>query len=234
MVSRLRLIQRTTLWMPTLLGFGLICVALVSPMVWWFACGESFLSLTERLPAEALVVEGWMTSEGIRAAAAEFKQHGYQFLVTSGGPAEERYGVRPRSYAELAKEELVQLGIPEDKIIVATAGNTEILRTFEAAAAVRRALEVKGLRPKALNVFTSGSHARRSRLVYARIEAPETKVGVVSWTSPSNKGVPWWRSSSRAKNLLTESVGYPYEALFSSGRHLNSPGEGTSNASSQM
>jgi hypothetical protein len=199
-------------------------VFLVAPIVWWFRCGESFLSLTRRLPAEVLVVEGWIGSDGIRAAAVEFEQHGYKFLVTSGGPAEERWGERQRTYAELAKDELVGLGFPEDRIIVAPAGDTEILRTYKAAAAVRGALQAKGLRPKALNVFTLGSHARRSRLIFARIHAPETKVGVISWTSPSQDGVAWWRSSSRAKNLLTETAGYAYEALLSSGRDSNSPG----------
>ncbi len=46
---------------------------------------ESFLSVTERSPADVLVVEGWIGREGVRAAGEEFKQRGYQYVVATGG-----------------------------------------------------------------------------------------------------------------------------------------------------
>jgi hypothetical protein len=74
-----------------------------------------------------------------------------------------------------------------------------------------------------MNVFTWGPHARRSHLVFAKVERPETDVGVVSWAPVSYRQVPWWRSSERAKEFLTETAGYVFEALFNSGRSSNSP-----------
>jgi hypothetical protein len=217
---RFQLVQRRTMWVPTLLGFCLILLILFTPMVWWFTNGESFLSLTHRLPAQVLAVEGWIGNGGIRAAAAEFREHGYRYLVTTGGPADERWGQPQVSYAEIAEEELVALGIPENQIIVAPARDADIERTYESAMAERRALQVTGLQPKAINVFTLGAHARRSRLIYAKVAGAGTKVGVVSWSPPEEDGVPWWRSSNRAKNFLTETAGYTYEVLLNSGRGL--------------
>ena len=44
----------------------------------WFNYGELFLALTHRLPAEVLVVEGWIGREGVRAAVDEFERGSYQ------------------------------------------------------------------------------------------------------------------------------------------------------------
>jgi hypothetical protein len=59
-------------------------------------------------------------------------------------------------------------------------------------------------------------------LVFAKVAPPDTNVGVVSWGPSTYGAVPWWRSSDRAKDLLTEMAGYVYEALFNSGRPSNS------------
>ena len=125
------------------------------------------------------------------------------------------------SYAEGAHNELIRSGVPENEIIRAPSGDFENQRTYESAVAVRRALGLRGIQPRALNVFTWGPHARRSRLVFAKVLG--TEVGVISWTPPAYETEPWWRSSGRAKELLTETAGYVYEALLNSGRGFTSP-----------
>src|SRR5258708_17431192 len=108
-LSRLRLIQRRTLLCPTWLG--LCCCALfwVGPVFWWWMCGESFLSETKRLPGEVLVVEGWIGREGVRAAGAEFEQHGYLYVVTTGGVTDGKgWEEGGWSYAEGAERELIR------------------------------------------------------------------------------------------------------------------------------
>ena len=166
-----RLAQRRTLWWPTWIGWCAIAVLLVIPAVWWFLAGDSFLSLTQRLPADVLVVEGWIGRNGVRAAAAEFEQRGYQYVVTSGGWSSGRWQNNRSSYAELARRELIQSGVPENKIIVATSKDTESRRTFESAAAAFQALQARHIKPKTLNMFTCGPHARRSQLVFAKVRS---------------------------------------------------------------
>ena len=113
------------------------CAALSAPILWSLLAGESFLSHTQRLPAaELLVVEGWIGREGVRAAATEFREHGYKYVATSGGPTLGRWERERSNYAEMAGLELVALGVPRDKIIVAPCRNSESRRTFESAAAV--------------------------------------------------------------------------------------------------
>jgi hypothetical protein len=184
--------------------------------------GESFFSFTRRLPAEVLVVEGWIGNEGARAAAAEFGSGGYQYIVAIGGQPKD--GPDRSSYAELAAQELIRSGVPDDKIIIAPTGETEHERSFKSAAATWRALQQRGIHPAAINVLTLGPHARRSRLVYAKVYAPATQVGAIAWAPAYYRVEPWWRSGGRARCFFKEIIGYPFEVLLNSGRLSNSPG----------
>ena len=215
---QLRLVRRRLVWCPTWFGAFCMIALLVSPLAWWYLWGESFLSATSRVPAEVLVVEGWIGEEGVRAACAEFRQHGYRYIVATGGMTGERWEPNRWSYADVTQRELIRAGIPQDQVVVATVGDVKNRRTFQSAMAVRQALQVRGIQPKGLNVFTLGPHAARSRLVFAKVFAPETKVGVIDWTPSDYEPGPWWRSSERAREMIAETTGYLFELLFNSGR----------------
>src|SRR5260370_33489117 len=109
-------------------------------MAGWFAYGDRFLSLTDRLPADVLVVEGWIGRDGIRAAVSEFEHGGYHYLVATGGLTSDRWEEEPTSYAKMAAQEMIEMGVPKESVIVATADSTERHRTFESAVAAWRAL----------------------------------------------------------------------------------------------
>jgi uncharacterized SAM-binding protein YcdF (DUF218 family) len=220
---RLSLFRRCTVWCPTRIGFFIFAAGLSILALGWFRYGESLLEVTHRLPAEVLVVEGWIGRDGIKAAVSEFQHGGYQLMVSAGGLTSGRWEDQPTSYAEMAAREMIRVGVPRERLIIATAERTESHRTFESAVAVWEALKNAGIHPKALNVFTSGPHARRSALVFAKVNSPGIAVGVVGWILPDYKSQPWWRSSERAKDLLTETAGYLFEALLNSGRVSNHP-----------
>jgi DUF218 domain len=209
---------------------GCFCVLLaaVPGVIWLWRSGESYFSLTRRLPADVLVVEGWLGFygyDGILAGAKEFEQGDYKYIVTTGGLREEQMGPGPRNYAEMAKQALVRFGIPQDRIIAAPTEGVEHERTFKSAVAAWNALRDKGIRSTALNVFTLGPHARRSQLVYEKVFWPDTQVGVVAWAPATYETEPWWRDRTRIKCLLKETVGYPFEVLLNSGRISNSAGK---------
>jgi DUF218 domain len=170
------------------------------------------------LPSDVLVVEGWIGRPGIRAAVEEFERRDYRYIVATGGLTSGRWEDPAASYAEMVAAEMIRSGVPKERIIVAAAKHTESSRTFESAVAAWRGLQAAGVHPKAVNVFTFGSHARRSRLVFAKVDGRGTDVGVISWIPPGYLTVPWWRSIERARELLVETAGYAYEVLFNSGR----------------
>src|ERR1700751_4993033 len=151
---RLCLFRRCTIWCPTWVSWFLIVAISLFLAAGWFTNGESFLASTHRLRADVLIVEGWIGREGVRAAVSEFDHGGYHYIVSTGGLTSGRWEDQPASYAEMAAREMIRLGVPKQRIIVATAAYTESHRTFESAVAVWRVLRVSNTRPQAVNVFT--------------------------------------------------------------------------------
>jgi hypothetical protein len=219
----LRLAQRRTLWWPTALGWCCLIALLSGVTVFWCFESEAFLATTQRVNANVLVVEGWIGSEGVQAAETEFESGHYRYVVTTNGLTENHWGDQRWVYAEMAAKELIGDGVPANRIIIAAPLETPSQRTFESAAAVWRMLAARGITPVALNVFTQGPHARRSRLVFAKVFAPGAHVGVVAWMPADYTGSHWWQSSERATDLLKENAGYLFERLFNSGRSSNRP-----------
>jgi DUF218 domain len=213
--------DRVGKWSPNVLGGFSLFVVLVVPAIWLCIYGESYFSLTRRLPGEVLVVEGWIGRDGVRAAAAEFEGGGYRYIVATGGQSNDSR--HPSNYAEMAGEELIRSGVPADRVIIASTGEIEHERTFESAAAAWRKLQKSDIHPGYINVLTLGPHARRSRLVYAKVFAPAARVGVIAWRPAYYDTEPWWQSRGRTKCFLKEIVGYPFEVLLNSGRGSNSP-----------
>jgi hypothetical protein len=221
---RLRLLRRREVLCPTWTGSLCVVTVLIALIVACLTYAESFLSMTHRLQPDILVVEGWIGRKGLGAAVDEFERGGYRYIVASGGLTSGRWGEdEPTSYAEMAGREMIRLGVPKERVIVAKAENTERHRTFESAVAVWRALQSAGIAPKRLNVFTIGPHARRSGLVFSKVNSQGAEVGVLGWIPPEYKTEPWWRSSDRSRELMEETAGYLYEVLLNSGRRSNSP-----------
>jgi hypothetical protein len=224
---KITLFKKRLIPFPTLTGW--VCFLLIagSPLAWWCVQGESFFSLTERYPAETLVVEGWIGIEGMRAAKAEFEHGGYQYIVTSGAFSGNRWDSRHWNYATEAGELLVRLGVPADRVIEAAAPDSENHRTFESALIVAQVMQKRGLHPASVNVFSFGAHARRSRLVFAKALSSATNVGIIAWIPPGYHDGSWWKSSERSLDLIKETIGYLFEVLLNSGRRSNHPTETT-------
>jgi hypothetical protein len=186
-------------------------------VIGWFNYGESFLASTHRVPADVLVVEGWIGPQGICAAVDEFEQGGYRYIVASGGPPSGWGWLdKSTSFAVMAGREMMRLGIPKERLVVAASENTETRHTFESAVTVWRALRDAGIKPKDINVFTFGPHARRSALVFAKVNSQGPKIGVIGWLPTDYK--------TDSREFLDETLGYLYEVLFNSGRASNGPG----------
>lgn len=211
------LTRRVVPW-PTRTGWLIGVFLLFAPPIWWLLEGEAFLSPTERLPADILVVESWVGPECLRAAAQEFKQYKYQYIAATGGLTGRDWSEKRWRLSDGAKRELTACGIPEDKIILADDQVVEEKRTFAAANSVSHALQAAGITPHSVNVFTISAHTRRSRLVYAKVLGSQVQVGSIAWAPPSYGDVRWWHSSSRTSDFLKESIAYAFELVLNSGR----------------
>jgi len=212
------LFKQRTVWWPTGCGW---CFLLLPPFLFaafWVFWGEAFLSVTRRTAADTLIVEGWIGREALPVAKKEFERGGYERLVVTGGPNGPSWVENRWNVALAGKKELLRMGFPPDKLLVATSEGVENQRTYTYASSARQTIEAAGLHPKRINVISRGAHARRTQLVYSKVFGPEFKVGIISWNPYGPNSGMWWHSSVRAKELLEETFGFTFEAFFSSGR----------------
>lgn len=211
-------VQRKSVLWPTNVAWLCALVGVVLLFGAWWIEADDFLCCTRRVPADVIVVEGWIGVRGIQAAAKEFESGGYRYIVTTSGSTSNRWGDEHWNYAESAKEELLRDGIDPSKIVVAAPRETQSHRTFESARAVDLGLRTRGIYAKNITVFTLGPHARRSRIIFEKVLGGHSDVGVISWKPAADRSGHWWKSSERSEDIAKETIGFLYEFLFNSGR----------------
>jgi hypothetical protein len=209
-------------WRPTVGGWLVISLVTLAPVVFWWLGAERFFCETSRVRADILVVEVWVGTEALRGAAEEFRVGGYRWIVTTGGYSDDRWSGQRASYPEMARDELILAGVPKERILVVPARNEHGRRTHAAATAAWGSLRESGETAKGINVFTLGSHARRSRLIFGRTAPSGTKVGVIACVPKNYAKEPWWKSSDRSEDLIKETVAFAIE-VFKVGGWFDTP-----------
>ncbi len=190
---------------------ALIVVALVM-MVVFVPVLHDFLAITDPVQANVLVVEGWVReSAAMQEAAEEFKRGRYDVVVTVGvlSPGQERESIQEDS-AELAAEQLRKLGVDDYVIEVLAVPNVNGHRTYTSALAVKHWLAHSNVHPKGVNVFTLGTHARKSLILFKRALGEGISVGVIAGTETAYDPERWWFSVTGIYTVLRKTVGYFY------------------------
>jgi uncharacterized SAM-binding protein YcdF (DUF218 family) len=127
--------------------------------------------------------------------------------VTTGGPIERWSGLIGFSnYAELSADYLTRQGVPPDQVVAVPAPASAQDRTFLSAVKLREWLQDAGRRYDAIDVLSSGTHARRSRRLFQQALGPEMNVGVLSVEPSGYDPQAWWRSSAGVKTVLGETI----------------------------
>ena len=191
---------------------------------------HDFLSITQRVPAEVLVVEGWgYDSPAIAEAADEFKRGGYRVLLTVGGPAVVGDKNTERvSYAVLAANRLKALGVEPQSMIALSGPDVAHHHTYSSALTVRDWLKQSETSIKGINVFTLGPHARKSLVLFTRALGSAYPVGVIAGTDHDYDPKRWWLSTRGIYIIARKTVGYIYAVIWPLPEEMS---EGTTSSS---
>jgi hypothetical protein len=84
------------------------------------------------------------------------------------------------SNAESARNSLIYLGIDSTKIIATFGEKVKINRTLTTALAFRKWLSTTNIEIKGINIFSMGTHARRTWMTYNKILDEKYQIGVIS------------------------------------------------------
>lgn len=207
-VNRSTFIRKREVWFPTIWGWLALLVLVAAASLLVARNLHPFLALNRPVGARLLVIEGWMDPEGLDQAIAVFHSGGYERAVTTGGPINWPGYSGYATYAERAAAYLRQHGVAEALVTAVPAPQSAQNRTYLTAVMVREWEKGSGLASNALDVFSWGTHARRSRLLYRAAFGPDVEVGVYAASPTDYDANAWWRTTSGARNVLEQAIGF--------------------------
>jgi uncharacterized SAM-binding protein YcdF (DUF218 family) len=175
-----------------------------------------------RHPIMRFAAESWVVDQPAKRADAIVVLSGDNFYADRATHAAKlfREGVanevvasgrrlRPNaSEGELVEHDLIERGVPKDKIFRLS---QDADNTIEEAAAVRHAAEQQGW--KSLVVVTSNFHTRRARYIYEKEFPAGIAVSVASAPDGDFDPEHWWEKRISIKRFVHELVGLP-EAVW--------------------
>lgn len=173
---------------------------------------HDFLTITQRVQADILVVEGWTYNyPAIAEAAEEFRRGGYRVLITVGPPAFVEGEIPKRvSSALLAADQLERRGVEKQSIVALSLSDAAEHRTYSSALLVKDWLRRSGESAQGINVFTIGPHARKSLVLFTRALGPACPIGVIAGTDTDYDPKRWWMSARGLYVMARKVVGYVY------------------------
>jgi uncharacterized SAM-binding protein YcdF (DUF218 family) len=212
-------VRRREVWQLTWRARLLLLAVLVGTSIALLRGAGGFLAVSQPVHGRYLVVEGWMPAFAYQYAADVYRGGGYERVIAVGAlPDYALSNGTPREYAAVGS--LMAAGIPRAAIVEAMGGPVQQDRTFHSALNVRKWLASQGITSTSLDVVTLGSHARRSRLLFAKALGPQVIVGVHAVPDPGYDLAHWWRSSEGVRSVLGETIAYVYARLFFDPRDL--------------
>lgn len=191
-----------------------IVLPLATLLILFAALVHPFLSVTHRVDADVLVVEGWIPNYMFPAAAREFREHPYTRVLVSGLQNEpgDTSGIAP-DFARAAIE-LKKAGVPENQIVECPAPFATWLRTSKTAQAVRAQADRLIPPPRSVNIVTAGPHARETWVAYQHAFGKKIPVGIVSIPKADYPANRWWLSKRGLIWVPKDFIAWLKEVIF--------------------
>jgi uncharacterized SAM-binding protein YcdF (DUF218 family) len=190
---------------------------------WWATAGacllallafartvHPFLAVHAPVPADTLVIEGWLPEYAMAQTVAEIRRGGYERVIIAGMAPE---GERPPSATGI-RDYLTASGIPPERIDVVIVPATRWNRTSSTARAVRDRLTELHAIPRGVNIVTLGPHARQSLLAYSRMLGPSVPTGAINLPKAEYDPARWWASIAGVQKTLAHLAGWIREFAF--------------------
>ncbi len=208
---KISLIRRREMWAITWEGWVIAIVGLIIAMTLIITNIHPFLAVNAPIKADILVVEGWLPDYAVESAIAEFKKGGYRQLITTGLPVGKGYYLAEyKNYAELTAATCIALGFDKDKVVAVPAPSVLKHRTAASAIALREWLAASSLKVDSINLYSFGTHARRSWMVFKEVMKPEIEVGIIAAVPQDYNPQEWWKSSEGFRTVTGEIIAYIY------------------------
>jgi uncharacterized SAM-binding protein YcdF (DUF218 family) len=209
------LLKRRSCLLPTARGWLLFLLVFTFAGLFLARHIHPFLALNDPLPGGILVVEGWAPDSALKDAIAEFHRNHYEKVFVTGIPLEHGGPLSEfNNYAELGSAVLIKLGMPTNEVQAVPTPNVIRDRTYTSAITLKKWLREHSMPVSKINLFTSGPHARRSRLLYEKAMGKDVAIGVIARPVDDYDPEHWWRSSPGFRTVTGETMAYLYARIL--------------------
>lgn len=178
---------------------------------WWLLPRlHSWLAVVDPVPgAPYLIVEGWVPDYVLDEVIDYTDATPVKRIFTTGVPLDHGTFLTDfRDYATLAARSLAKMGVDPNLICPAPAAEAKLERTRAMAAALKQILDAENIpaAERRINLYTLGTHARRSRRIFQETLGSTWQVGVIAVPSRDYDQTRWYTQSGGAKNVLNELI----------------------------
>ena len=199
-----------TLCLPTWRTWLLLCLTVLPAALWAAGQLHPWLSVTDPVAdARYVVVEGWVPDRVVQQALDWARKHDAKLIFTTGIPFDQgSYLSNYPTFAEMCADTLKRMGADPAKVKPAPAVKVNLERTRAMATGLKQTLDTMTIPPgeRKLNLFTHGTHAFRSRMLFQRALGPSWQVGVVSVAPAGYMPGAWWHYSEGIKSVIEELI----------------------------
>ena len=141
------------------------------------------------------------------AAVKEFNSHNYRYILTVGFDTTATTTDYGKTVEKVA-EKLRTRGIDFASIFVALCRNVRVHKTYNYAVSAKKWLMQNDPKITAVNVFTAGTHGRKTYTLYKRALGKRYAVGILSCEIKHYNPQRWWLS--RRGLYVTSKFGFGY------------------------
>jgi uncharacterized SAM-binding protein YcdF (DUF218 family) len=207
-MSRITFFRLRRIWLPTMFGWIVLLLLSIVTSILIVRNIYAFLAQNEPVGARILVIEGWLAPEELDQAVKIYKKGGYERVVTTGGPISGWPElIINTDYAKVSADYLAKHGVPRDAIIIVPTPSSAQERTFLSAVVLRESARNLGIVLDSFDVFSSGAHSRRSRLLYQMAFGPNVRIGILAARPAFYDSEAWWRASNGVEAIIFQSIG---------------------------
>lgn len=229
----IRLVRRRETWLPTWQGWLALALVVGGAALFGATRVVGFLSAPDPAPgARILVVEGWLEQADLRHALAAIRSGRYERVLTTGGPVETWEDPPGRVSSAERAAAFLRAQVPGGVVVTAVPAPESLKdRTYLSAVVLREWAARAGVQLVAVDLFSAGVHARRSRMMFRAALGPTVTVGVLAAPPRFHDPTRWWASSHGVKTVLAEALGLAFTACCfrvpeAESKELQPPGAG--------
>lgn len=214
MMMKFRLMKYRSVPVPTIWGWLLFFVLLTS--LSYGVLKATYPFLNEEIPTstKVLVVEGWIPDEGLRNAIDYYHDKHYEYMIVTGIPIEQWTFASPYSnMADATARSMKEMFFKDTVYRIHIPTTIQRDRTYSTAVALEMKLDSMGLQHAEFDLYSMGSHARRSYMMFEKVFGDRIK-GLVADDDPSFVPSDWYRSSRGFRTVFGELTSYVYARFF--------------------